>query len=343
MTAYNMPYPGMTNTRESAILSAVAEAVTWKHALEKDGPRRGQRVVVYPKELSQLDQVLNSGDPNVGNEDGHPIAYSAILQMIPSFENPPLFFREDHDRITSDPMLSLEVPKWLNTAARVATGSRRRVLEDGRDVMNSDEEDALRDEHGEELSGVYAPGCASLDQSKMTSEQAAALRAAAASMEPPRSQTPTWNSSDDDDLSQPRHIWSQTKGAYRDNKAWVRRLAASALALPGPDSYSESSLTDDPADNSIISSPVQSERQPTPVGSDNEDQDQYLTEDEKRIRESAKRRAKKGTQPRPEAQASHPMETRKTASGAGSLRGVVCSGQTGYVCGKLSPSSKPGS
>jgi hypothetical protein len=31
------------------------------------------------------------------------------------------------------------------------------------------------------------------------------------------------------------------------------------------------------------------------------------------------------------------------ASGAGGLRGVDGSGQTGYVCGKLPPSSKPGS
>jgi hypothetical protein len=47
----------------------------------------------------------------------------------------------------------------------------------------------------------------------------------------------------------------------------------------------------------------------------------------------------------PEAKASHPMVTRQraSASGAGGLRGVVGSGQTGYVCDKPSPSSKPGS
>jgi hypothetical protein len=40
----------------------------------------------------------------------------------------------------------------------------------------------------------------------------------------------------------------------------------------------------------------------------------------------------------------HPMATRtRKASGAGGLRGVVGSGSTGYVCDKLSPSSKPGS
>jgi hypothetical protein len=48
----------------------------------------------------------------------------------------------------------------------------------------------------------------------------------------------------------------------------------------------------------------------------------------------------------PEAKVSHPMAARRQAkeeSGAGGFRGVTGSGQTGYVCGKSSPSSKPGS
>jgi hypothetical protein len=212
MTAYNLPYQGMANSRESAILTAVAEAVTWKHALEADGPRKGQRVVIYPKELNQSEQVLSTRDPNVGSEDGHPIAYASILQAAQSFERTPLFLREDHDQITSDPPWSVEVPKWLNIASRVATGSRRRVLENGPDTMNSGDEDALKDEHGDELTGVYAPGCSSLDRAKLTSEQAEAQRAGSTLREPPRSQSPAYSSSDEDDLSQPEWGWSQTKG-----------------------------------------------------------------------------------------------------------------------------------
>jgi hypothetical protein len=34
MTAYNRVLEGMANSRESAILSATADAVTWKHASE---------------------------------------------------------------------------------------------------------------------------------------------------------------------------------------------------------------------------------------------------------------------------------------------------------------------
>jgi hypothetical protein len=43
LTVYNRPLEGMTDSRESAVLTGVAEAVTWRHALElEDGIRRGQ-------------------------------------------------------------------------------------------------------------------------------------------------------------------------------------------------------------------------------------------------------------------------------------------------------------
>jgi hypothetical protein len=192
----------------------VAEAVTWKHALEGDGPRQGQRVVIHPKELTQLDRVLSTGDPNIDSEHGHPIAYTSILQAAQSCERKPLFLREDHEQITSNPSKSKEVSKWMNTAAKVATGSRRRVLENGPDVMMSEDEDAVKDKHGEELTGMYAPGCTSLDQARLTAEQAEAQRANSLSgaiepapREPPRSQAPAYHSSDDDDLSRPEWIW----------------------------------------------------------------------------------------------------------------------------------------
>jgi hypothetical protein len=142
MTASNPAYDGMANTKESAVLSAVAEAVAWKNdALElEDGPRKGQRVVIYPKELSQLDAVLSTGNPNLDSEDGHPIAYQKVLAAAQSYEHPPLFLKEDNARITSDPIMSQEVPKWKCTTERVATGSKRRVPQDGPDTWNSDDE-----------------------------------------------------------------------------------------------------------------------------------------------------------------------------------------------------------
>jgi hypothetical protein len=252
MTAANPPLFGDNRSREGAILSAIVEATTWKHALEDmiPGLRQGQRVIIYPKELTGLPQVLASRNIIIPDEEDHSELYSAILQASDSFERPPLFLREDCDQITSHPVWSVEVPKWMITAARVATGSRRRVLENGPDTMNSGDEDAVTEEHGDELSGMYAPGCVSLDDARLTEEQAQKQRAAASSQAtsqatsqaatkeprvPPRSRSPAYSSSYDDTLDGPEHIWSQTKGVYRRNKAWIRKLAESALALPAPE------------------------------------------------------------------------------------------------------------
>jgi hypothetical protein len=158
MAASNKVIDGMVNSREPAILTAAAEAVTWRHALEpEEGPRKGQRVVIYPKELPQLEQVLNTGDPNIDSADGHPIAYSAILRAAQSFERPPIFLKEDSEQITDNPELVDKVPEWMNLVSQVATGNRRRVLEDGPDKMNSDDEEKEDVKPDEELS-IYAPG-----------------------------------------------------------------------------------------------------------------------------------------------------------------------------------------
>jgi hypothetical protein len=142
MTASNPPFDGMANTKEAAILSAVAEAVAWKNeALEpEDPPRKSQRVVIYPKDLVQLDAVLSTGNPNVDPESGHPIAYERTLAHAQTFENPPIFIKADADQITSDPKMAELVPSWMCTAERIATGNRRRVPEDGPDTWNSNDE-----------------------------------------------------------------------------------------------------------------------------------------------------------------------------------------------------------
>jgi hypothetical protein len=72
-------------------------------------------------------------------EGNHRIAYQRILAHAQTFENPPIFIKADSDRVTSDPKFA-EVPSWMCTAERIATGSRRRVPEDGPDTWNSDDE-----------------------------------------------------------------------------------------------------------------------------------------------------------------------------------------------------------
>jgi hypothetical protein len=131
----------MANTRDSALLYAAAEAVTWNHESQPDEPRKGQRVIIFPKEPTQLEAFLATADPNCDPEDGHPIAYEAILRESQKFETAPLFLREDCSVVTNDPMLAANVPEWLAKSRQVATGNRRRVLEDGADVMSSSDED----------------------------------------------------------------------------------------------------------------------------------------------------------------------------------------------------------
>jgi hypothetical protein len=111
MTTSNIAPEGMANTRDSALLYAAAEAVTWNHASQPDSPRKGQRVIIFPKDLPQLEEFLATSDPNVDPEDGHPIAYEAILRESQKFEITPLFLREDCDVVTNDPMLAANVPE----------------------------------------------------------------------------------------------------------------------------------------------------------------------------------------------------------------------------------------
>jgi hypothetical protein len=180
LTVCNRSFEGMADTRESAILTRVAEAVTWRHALElEDDIRRGQRIIIHPKEMTKLTEVLREQNPSLDQEDGHQLAYTVILQSASAYEHPPVFVPEDHEQLQSDPEIARRVAEWMNTAAKVATGNRRRVLEDGRDVMRSDEEDAIspKDAEPDEEHGMYAPGCTSLDQAKMTEEQAQAQSA----------------------------------------------------------------------------------------------------------------------------------------------------------------------
>jgi hypothetical protein len=221
MTASSLVLDGMANTKEGAVLTATVEAVTWKHCLEPDdGPRKGQRIVIYPKEMTQLEQVLNSGDASIDNVDGHSIAYAHLLQADQSLKHPPIFPKEDSEQITSNEETATKVPMWMNIAAQVATGNRRMVLEDGPDKMNSDDDDALEEEHGDKLTGMYTPEMDPKKGPVMLTQTQVSIQKAAANMvkAPPRSQSPVGGSSDEDDPSAPECIWSQTKSCMRRNK-----------------------------------------------------------------------------------------------------------------------------
>jgi hypothetical protein len=310
MTASNIAPPGTANTRDSALLYAAAEAVTWNHASQPDSPRKGQRVIIFPKDLPQLDQFLSTCDPNEDPEDGHPIAYETILRESQKFETTPLFLREDCDTVTSDPMLVANVPEWLAKSRQVATGNRRRVLEDGADVMSSSDEEDPKMKPDEEHNMYTSEMDPTAGPLRLSEAEAASQRFFAKSS---RAAGPT----DAQQLPEPPVL----KGGVDELVARLRDVI-----------------------NSVSSS-----RTPTPVTSDTEDQDE-MSEDQKRLARHGKKKAAASTrapadrpegakaptptkgqvkgQESPVAKATHPMQTRQRASGAGGLRPGGGSGQT---------------
>jgi hypothetical protein len=74
--------------------------------------------------------------------------------LTQTFENAPIFIKEDAVSIVNDPKMAEAVPIWRCTAERIATGSRRRVPEDGPDTWHSDDE-ATEDVEADKLTGMY--------------------------------------------------------------------------------------------------------------------------------------------------------------------------------------------
>jgi hypothetical protein len=126
------------------------------------------------------------------------------------YENPPVFFSADSQDFGGLDIAD-KIQLWMHRAAQVSTGGLRQVLENGQDVCNS-ESDSENEDHGEVLSGMYAPDIP-LDSNgnpidarhKLSEAQANALRAQAA-----QSSRPTTQASDAG-LSEPT-IHSLPKG-----------------------------------------------------------------------------------------------------------------------------------
>jgi hypothetical protein len=200
---------------------------------------------------------LSTRDPNIDSEDGHPIAYQAILQHSDGYEKPPVFLREDSEPVVSDPIMSGRVSEWMASAKQMATGERQRVLEDGEDKMCSSDEDDPKMKP-DVLTGMYPSemdpkqGPRKLSPSEVARQKATAqARKEHVISSAPRVESPqpgeipevvpevrftrSGGSSEDDTLDKPEYVYSATLGEYRRNKAWTRKLANAALALPAPE------------------------------------------------------------------------------------------------------------
>jgi hypothetical protein len=181
MTATNGVIEGMPNTRESAILTADVEAVEWRHPIESvtiDGKRATPRIVIYPADMSQIEEALSDFSQNPSEaEDGSHNALSKILEHSAEYASLPRFLRGDSSEIQNNPELDAAASFGLSTAAQVSVGSRDYVLENGPDVMNSSDEDSPQEESGEVLTGMYTNGLKApvlLSQSEVARQRAAA-------------------------------------------------------------------------------------------------------------------------------------------------------------------------
>jgi hypothetical protein len=116
--------------------------------------------------------------------------------------------------------MSQEVPKWMCTAERIATGNRRRVLENGPDTWHSDDE-AIKDVVPDEEHGMYT---AEMDPKKgpmkISQREPARQRAAADALKAAEAQTAA-GSSDSDDPDGPDMVWSHSLQNFRRNKAKI--------------------------------------------------------------------------------------------------------------------------
>jgi hypothetical protein len=246
-------------------------------------------------------EFLASGDPNIDPEEGHPIALETILHESAKYKTPPLFVMENSAYVTEDPVLSASVPEWLAKSRQIATGGRRRVLENGRDVLNSSDEDDEKMVADEEQ-GMYAPGMdPEAGPIHLSTSQAATQRFFGKSM---RLASEAQSESED------------TSGLEGGFGKLVARLR---------DAISPSSS-----------------RTPTPVTSDNEDEE--MSEDQKRLARFGKRKAAFTRLPADEPTKGQQVpNSPKEGSRAGGFRGVDGSGSIGAVRGSSSPARKPGS
>jgi hypothetical protein len=217
----------------------------------------------------------------------------------------------------------------MNTAARVATGNRQRVLENGADVMNSDDEDALEDVKPDEEQNMYAAG---MDPTKgpikLSNRQAAAQRVPWAILtqqqalsipEPQLTSSPPAQLPPVKDEGKPV---TQSR-AVTDPSSSISQPAPAAITPSRPPTP-VSVPADTPAPKGRKPAPKAAASQKAPAG---------------KPTEGTKAPKPVNGQEGPETRVSHPMDTRaKTASRAGCLRPGGGSGQTDTCVSSRNPS-----
>jgi hypothetical protein len=210
--------------------------------------------------------VMTSGNVGLDMSGGHDIAYAKIMEECSGWcaDCRPIFVREGSEAIGNWPVLAEKVSIWMEDAKLIAVGGYKQVLEDGQDRGSSDS-DSEHGDHGDEMSNesMYTPEMLGPDGTpknggpqRLSSTQALALRAAArsapSSSGPSRTRTPSTSTTEGEDSVD----------------EWYREHP------------------EVPKCGKEVSS-----RLPTPLNSDNEDEEEYRSKDQTRCLSPAKRMA----------------------------------------------------
>jgi hypothetical protein len=257
------------------------------------------------------------------------MAYETILQESGKYEATPLFLREDSNPITADPILAAKVPEWLAISRQVATGNRRRVLENGIDVMDSSDEDDPKMKP-DKLTGMYTAemdpkaGPKVLTPTEVAFQKAAG-RAMTGQSQPAQDRVPTPLASpvnsDDEGMSEDQ------RRALNRGKRLAQKATPKGIPMPPYAKRIPDPVVPAPAKGATleIKKAAAPPRAPAdqPIGA----------------KASPPTKGHPKGQESPEAKASHPMAKRtRSASRAGGLRSEGGSGQTDTCVAQGNPS-----
>jgi hypothetical protein len=349
LTTFTTVPEGMADTTDSVLLAATAEAMVWTHASQPpDEPKKGERIIVFPKELSQLEDFLSTCDPDVDPEDGHPIAYAKILEESQKFEITPRLIKEDSEAVANDPILSANVSEWMSAAQQVTTGSRKRVLEDGRDVENSEDEDD-EDMKPDELHEMYTSEMdPEAGPKKLTAAEAAYQRMAGKAMKqfPPSKPEPTSEPVAPRSDS-PIEPWMNEK-ERRIAETAARKLAENPVIIPKAPPRSSSSPSINAPPKKSVEPTIQAPAKAPPLDIKPTSKSKAAASPRASADQptGAKAPTRKKGQESPETKVSSPpMATRRRTkqddgSRAGGFRGVAGSGRTEIGVDPVGPPSK---
>jgi hypothetical protein len=124
MSATFLPMEGLGNSREEVALSGIIDVLTWRHALETThGPNylsHVRRVIVYPKFLENLNEILSTEKIDFGPIQSIWPAYEAILTQSMTWPVPIMLSKQESGWRTPDESQLLATAKFSKTAEMCA-------------------------------------------------------------------------------------------------------------------------------------------------------------------------------------------------------------------------------